>query len=295
MQCKVSVIIPTYNRARDLERCLDSLVAQTFKDFEVLVCDDGSTDDTSGVAQRYQGALNLSYHLEDNFGGPARPRNLGLQMAKGDYVAFLDSDDWWCPDKLNESVKALDAGCDVVYHPLYIVHSQKGRRHFRRTRNKQLQSPVYNDLLLCGNDLPHSSVVTKRHLMISIGGFSEDRDLIAWEDYDAWLRLAQITERFCFLDKTLGYYWAGGGNITNPLRTISNLKSFRERYLLAEGFGDKEPAWFCYALARAYQRVGLGAKARNHLYLAFRKANMRMRIKLVIIFLLSFILMNKKT
>src|SRR5690242_1512065 len=85
---RVSVVIPTYNRAREMRRCLDSLVSQSFRDFEVLVCDDGSTDETATVAAAFETRLQLAYHWAENFGGPARPRNIGLHRARGIYVAF---------------------------------------------------------------------------------------------------------------------------------------------------------------------------------------------------------------
>jgi glycosyltransferase involved in cell wall biosynthesis len=118
---RVSVIVPTFNRARDIGRCLESLAQQTFRDFEVLVCDDGSKDNTREIVERFKDRLELQYRWEENFGGPARPRNIGLSLARGEYVAFLDSDDWWMPRKLEQSVRYLDAGADLVYHDLYFA------------------------------------------------------------------------------------------------------------------------------------------------------------------------------
>ena len=141
---RVSVIISTYMRAPLVARCLDSLMAQTFKDFEVLLCDDGSTDDTAAVAERYKGALDLTYHWDKNFGGPARPRNAGLHLARGDYVAFLDVDDWWAARKLERSVAALDAGADVVYHDLYVAHSSRNGWRFLRERTQPVPSPAFS-------------------------------------------------------------------------------------------------------------------------------------------------------
>src|SRR6266545_511842 len=95
-----SVVIPTYNRAEKLRRALESLLHQSYGDFEVLVCDDGSTDGTREVVSAYAGELQISYLWEENWGGPARPRNRGIAAAQGKWVCFLDADDWWHPDKL---------------------------------------------------------------------------------------------------------------------------------------------------------------------------------------------------
>ncbi len=262
---RVSVIVPTYNRARDVGRCLESLANQTVADFEVIVCDDGSTDGTGEVVATYRERLALTFHWSENFGGPARPRNIGLQLARGDYVAFLDSDDWWKPDKLERSVQRLDAGADVVYHDLYRVRSLQSRLHWRRKRSRRLSAPVFDDLLQHGNALPNSSVVVRHELMRRVGGFSEDRSLIAWEDYDAWLRLARLTERFERLGTPLGYYWDGGNNISSPRRLIANLERFRELYGAAELRNRPLPPWYHYSLGLAYHQLGSHREALAHL------------------------------
>ena len=116
---QTSVIIPTYNRAQELRRCLNSLTCQTAKDFEVIVCDDGSTDNTEETVREFSGKLDIKYLKSSNFGGPARPRNLGLRIAKGKFVAFLDADDWWCSNKLTRSIETLNSGADITYHDLF--------------------------------------------------------------------------------------------------------------------------------------------------------------------------------
>jgi glycosyltransferase involved in cell wall biosynthesis len=269
---RVSVVIPTYNRANDIPRCLDSLVAQTFKDFEVLVCDDGSTDSTAEVVDRYKNALDLQYHRAENFGGPAKPRNTGIGLSRGLYVAFLDSDDWWTRDKLAESLKPLDAGADLVYHDLYLSWSNRQRFYWRRRRARALSTPAFEDLLVNGNAIPNSSVVVRRDIVTAVGGFSEDRALIAWEDFDAWLRIAKITERFVKLNKPLGYYWTGGGNISSPRRVIDNLARFEERYIAAEPrrANGGPPGWYHYGLGLAYYNLGAYGIARDHLRRALR-------------------------
>jgi glycosyltransferase involved in cell wall biosynthesis len=265
MMPRVSVVIPTFNRARDLARCLDSLVAQTFRDFEVLVCDDGSTDDSGAVAKSYGSRLRLEYHWGENFGGPARPRNRGVQLARGELIAFLDSDDWWAPEKLATSVRALDAGADFVYHDLYLVFDADARRHSRKSLGRVLRRPVFDDLLGNGNAINNSSVVTRTELMRRIGGFSEDRELIAAEDYDAWVRVARHTDAFEQLPECLGYYWVGSGNISNPRRTITTSLALEARYAaeLAKLREGREVYWLAYAKGRAHFVSGQFAEARR--------------------------------
>jgi len=263
---KVSVIIPTYNRAEELRRCLGSLVTQTFKDFEVLVCDDGSTDRTSSVVEEFSSRLNVAYSRDGNFGGPARPRNRGIEHARGEYLAFLDSDDWWAPEKLRISVAALESAADIVFHDLWL--SRDRRQPWRKVKSYQPGTAVYADLLIKGNALPTSSVVVRRSVIRAIGGFSEDKLLISTEDFDAWLRIAQKTNRFKRIDTCLGYYWAGGGNLTDMnVKQAQRYKYVYERHLgnLTENQRKKASATLAYMIGRTYQLCGMHDKARGFL------------------------------
>jgi glycosyltransferase involved in cell wall biosynthesis len=261
---RLSVVVPTYNRAGDLRRCLDSLVAQARTDFEVLVCDDGSTDDTASVVGDFSSRLDLRYLPDANWGGPARPRNRGIAAARCAYVAFLDSDDWWAPDKIAASLPALDAGADVVYHDLHLVTRRRRDRWLRkRVFARAVQPPVRADLIENGNALPLSSVVMRRSLLLDIGGMPEDRDLVAMEDYVCFINAAAMTDRFARIPGVHGYYWAGGGNISEDLRTLLLLESFERRFVAS----DHSPRWLAYARARSLYRLGRYAQARRQLAL----------------------------
>lgn len=207
-----SVIIPTYNRSSLLVKCLESLCAQTFKSFEVIVCDDGSTDNTSTVVESFKNKLDIRYFWNENWGGPARPRNVGIQNSKSDWICFLDSDDWWYPKKLEE-IYPFTAISDVIYHDLQ-AFSPDGIGVVISGRT--LSSPAFIDLLSKQNALPNSSVCVKKALLEMINGFTERRDFIAIEDYDAWIRIAAISDRFTYLPKILGGYW-----ISNTCNNIS--------------------------------------------------------------------------
>lgn len=268
MQPKVSVIIPTYNRAEELRRCLGSLINQTFKDFEVLVCDDGSTDHTSSVVGEFSGHLNVVYNRDANFGGPARPRNRGIGLARGEYLAFLDSDDWWAPEKLQISIASLEDTADIVFHDLWLVLSQNQKRPRRKVKSYQPGMAVYADLLIRGNALPTSSVVVRRSVIHEIGGFSEDKQLISTEDFDAWLRIAKKTNRFKRIDSCLGYYWAGGGNLTEMnVKQAHRYKYVYERHLgnLTEKERERASATLAYMIGRTYQLCGRNDEAHGFL------------------------------
>jgi len=260
----VSVVVPTFNRAKEVGRCLDSLVAQTFKDFEVLVCDDGSVDGTGDVVRRYSDRLNLTYKWSENFGGPARPRNIGVALARGEFIAFLDSDDWWLPQKLEKSMEYFERGADLVYHDLHVATKPGQRLFWRKSASRVLAKPIFVDLLVNGNALNNSSVVVRGNLLDAIGGFSEARDLIAAEDYDAWIRIARVTDRFVRIPEVLGCYWVGDGNISNPRRTVSTIDAIETKYAreLSDLCRDHSPYWLTYVKARCYYTLGLYERAK---------------------------------
>jgi glycosyltransferase involved in cell wall biosynthesis len=275
-----SVIIPTYNRANELRRCLKSLVSQTIQEFEVIVCDDGSTDDTKEVIQEFQGLLNLKYTYSTNFGGPAQPRNSGLKIANGEFIAFLDSDDWWYPNKLKLSLNSIK-DFDIVYHDLDKYCSEKRNKGI--VKGRPLLNNKFTDLVMNGNGIPNSSVVVRKCVIDKIGYFSEDRNLIAVEDADYWIRISTITNKFIYIPKSLGAYWVG--------QTISaSAKQIRrENYLLNKYINDlldheKTAArrLLAFRNARTYHDLRMFKKAKVNYHKALLANSLVIRIKSII-------------
>ena len=262
----VSVVIPTYNRARDLERALASVRAQTFPDWEALVVDNHSTDDTDAVIAKLADP-RITLHKIHNRGVIAASRNLGIARARGEFVAFLDSDDWWMPEKLDASVAALRLGADIVYHDLFSVKRAGQKWFWRRARTRRMTSPVFNDLVEKGNGLATSGVVIRTTLMREIGGFTEDAAMVAMEDYDAWIRASRLTERFVKIPRVLGYYWEGGGNVSSAARTLGLLDQFDVRYgaPYRASHPGVDPQWVYYDRGRSYFRTGDLERARASL------------------------------
>ena len=248
----VSIIIPTYNRAEDLKRALQSVFDQTFTNWEVVVVDNHSVDDTDSLIKSFNNQKIKLFKIH-NSGIISASRNLGLKHALGEYIAFLDSDDWWLPKKLEESIKYMMQGADIVYHDLFYVTKSDQRFNWRRVRGRKLKSPVFYDLLESGNALPNSSVVVRKKLLNEIKGLSEDKDMVSSEDYDAWLRIARISEKFQKIPNVLGFYWAGGGNVTNPDRTLKYITALEKLYIdTTPDLGVKGRIfWLNYAKGRA--------------------------------------------
>lgn len=262
----ISIVIPTYNRAADLTRALQSVVAQTYTDWEAIIVDNHSTDETAAAVAAFADARFRLFRIH-NHGIIAASRNLGIREARGAVIAFLDSDDWWEPTKLARAMREMDRGADLVYHDLSFVGPGRSWRR-RRLPSWQVQAPVKRDLLARGNPLANSSVTVRRHLIDAIGGISELPALVTWEDFDCWLRIADRTDRFVRIAEPLGFYWIGNSNTSSPDRLIRNFEELKRRY-----FADREgalPAWFHLAMGRALLQLSRGRDAVPHLRLVVR-------------------------
>lgn len=214
----LTVVIPTYNRGFELARALDSLVAQTDADFDVIVCDDGSTDDIAAITRAYINRLRLQLLRIENSGGPARPRNVAVAAANTRWVSFLDSDDWWTPQRMARVRASFVNNTDIVYHQL-TVHRADACVDKKPPHGSLLGDPLRSadplmHMIRFGNPLPTSATTVRRELMMAIGGFDESRDLASVEDFDAWLRLASRGATMLLLPEQLGFYWVGSDQIS---------------------------------------------------------------------------------
>lgn len=235
-----SIIIPTYNRAELFRRALESVATQTFTDFEVIVCDDGSSDHTSEVVDNFKDSFAIRYLREENWGGPARPRNNGLNVARGEWICFLDADDWWFPGKL-AAVFAAIGNVDVVHHDCAVFDGSVKR--ILKMRGRQLSAPVFVDLMTAWNALHTSTVCVKKTILEEVGGFSEERALIAIEDFDLWLRISRITDRFGHIPRVLGAYGVSHGNISSfSTGSIERETLVHERYVAQLSPTDRREA-----------------------------------------------------
>jgi len=205
---KVSVVIPTYNRAQFIVRALESVFAQTYKNYEIIVIDDGSTDDTPQVMKQFDGRLN--YIRKEN-GGSASACNRGIAESKGEYIAFLDSDDYWTPEKLAEQVKVLDSQpkVGIVYSRMPIIN-EKGER--LGTKPAGISGKNFKELLEVWGDLPTSTVMTRRACFDKAGFF--DPALKTMQDIDMWLRIARFYDLYEIEGKVLAYYFRHSEQIT---------------------------------------------------------------------------------
>lgn len=288
---KFSVIIPTYNRAALLDRCLQSLTEQTFSDFEVLVCDDGSTDNSGDVVHQYADRLNIEYLWAENWGGPAAPRNRGIAASKGEWVCFLDSDDWWTPNKLEECLPYLD-NYDMLYHDMYIFNQNTGLQDNKFMRCRLPASPIFENLLRYGNCCPNSSVVLRRSIIDQVGPLSEDKALVAIEDFDYWLRMSKVTERFFYIKQNLGHYWVGDTSISSNEKQIQKHIALYDKYIQqiqSPKLKTQIAALQAYRNARTYEKFGKIEEQQKEYKIAFNTNNFYIKIKTISFYLLNTI------
>ena len=231
-----SVIIPTYNRSNNLRLTISSVLEQTYSNFEILVMDDGSTDDTDKVVASFNDK-RIKYSWASNFGGPSRPRNRGIHLAVGNWVCFLDADDWWTKNKLQVCYDSISKDVDLIYHDLEIMGNTE--RWFRRknVNSRRLKAPILSDLLLKGNAIANSSVVVRKSLLLKIGGINESMNLVASEDYNTWMRIAKLTDNFLYVKKKLGFYLIHSGSISHKDMSISDAEAVSE---FISNFSDLE-------------------------------------------------------
>lgn len=191
---RVSVIVPAYNAAACVSRAVDGVLAQTWQDLELLVVDDGSTDDTRAVLSVYGDRLRV---LPQANGGPAAARNHGLRDALGEYVAFLDADDWWEAGKLAEQVDFLDAHPEIGFCSTATRVVDTAGRTVGDWPCQPNAGPLPDILFMHGTVVSGSTsgVLARRALVLEVGGF--DPALRGFEDPDLWIRLAARTGYAC--------------------------------------------------------------------------------------------------
>ncbi len=209
MHLKVSVIIPAYNSAQFIAETIQSVLAQTYADFEIIVVDDGSTDTTLDVLSSFGEQIKV---LAKPNGGPASARNLAIRNASGEYIAFLDADDLWMPEKLAEQVAFLETHPEVgmTYSEALMFSEVGGEKQIRGKIGFTGETSFCH--LLLGDHIPNSTVMMRRECVDKIGWLNESRALVAVEDYEYWLRLAKAFP-IRAIAKPLAYYRVHANNL----------------------------------------------------------------------------------
>lgn len=227
----VSVIIPTYKRPEFLEKTLRAVHEQTYKNLEIIVVSDGCSEKNKEIIE--QCVFPIIYIEQDNWGGPASPRNRGVREASGEFIAFCDEDDIWVPDKIFLQISAM------LQNPDYgLSYGKMMRFNSEREWINPDEEIETSDLksLLYRNNIPISSVVVRKSLVDKSGLFSENKKIGGAEDYEFLIRCS-CHAKFLFIHKYLIKYWSGEeGRMTHNSPYVKKLMN----YVLCIFFSFKE-------------------------------------------------------
>ncbi|HMC63299.1 MAG TPA: glycosyltransferase [Gemmataceae bacterium] len=255
MMPTVSVIIATYNYGRYLADAVESALSQTLGDLEIIVVDDGSTDDTPDVVRPFLHDRRVQYHRLDHCGQPAA-KNAGIRRARAPLVAFLDADDLWLPTKLEKQValSKTNSQAGVVYARRLLIDEQGQPLHYDQPalHRGRVVKPMFRDNFVC-----FSSALVRRAVFDDVGMFDESLPLAI--DYDLWLRVATKYD-FDYVDEPLVLYRTGHASLSQ--RTEERLfiaNRIMQRFLKAHGGASSLPrvvvrrarAETCYHIALA--------------------------------------------
>lgn len=268
----ISVCIPTYNRKEYLREALDSILAQTYKDYEIVIVDDGSTDGTEEMIKKL--ALPITYHWQKN-SGDAATRNKLIELAQGRFIAFLDSDDLYCHDSLERLVTAAQAQEDmVVVYGTYTAIDKNG--NIRRRRKKTSHSGFITEHLFQEILAHPSGSLLPKQMLKQEGGF--DESLPVCSDYDKWLQLS-LDYRFIGLSEPTFKRRRHEGNLSS-YTTNNRYTEFKvlERFYYEKGGKEAVPSKIAMRrLGKEVYRAGKCAlkegdfdKAKGYLALSFQ-------------------------
>lgn len=253
---EVSIIVPTYNRAHIVPETINSILNQTFTDFELIIVDNCSEDNTEDIVRCYiENDQRVRYFKHPNYGVIAVNRNFGAQQAQGDYIAFCDDDDLWEPHKLELQVRELQK------NPQIAMVCTNGRAFYENgTREDMLvdfKSQLLTfEILLRENRVIGSSVLVRKNVFDDIGGFDENRDLISVEDYDLWMRIS-LGYKIKFLNQFLVRYRIHSANASGILLQSLSFFRFKQFKIIFQKYESSHPRLVMELLVNYLHRLRL--------------------------------------
>jgi glycosyltransferase involved in cell wall biosynthesis len=230
----VSVIMPAYNAGKYIADAIDSVIRQTYAAWELIVVDDGSTDNTANIIKEYLGRNDQIKFIQRQRGGPGKARNTALLHAQGEYVAFLDADDYWVPEKLYKQVEAMHrTNADLVFSDANVFKDESVNTRRINTHRGYFHGKEAIPIFLSANQVPILTVLAKKSSVFKLKGFSETPGIA--EDYDLWLRMLDDGQVFFGIDSPLAYYRVHAGSSSsgeaNVLLTgVNTLRNFSSAY-----------------------------------------------------------------
>jgi teichuronic acid biosynthesis glycosyltransferase TuaG len=240
----VSIIMPAYNAEKYIAASIESVLAQTYSDWELIVVDDGSTDSTATVVQEFATSdPRVRYIFQEN-GRLGKARNTGISNSTGRLIAFLDSDDLWLPTKLEVQTRAMaENNADVVYSKSYVFCDENIDDETQTLTSSagKFSGPDFFDSLIRYPQIPVLTVLFKRSALDRVGLFEEGKAYHGCEDYDLWLRLARAGLVFYGMPDILARYRRHGTAMTAMRSNMFKLTLLIvQRYIDQSGLSELE-------------------------------------------------------
>lgn len=239
---KFSVVIPTYNSSKTINKTITSVLRQKYKNFEIIVVDDGSNDNTVSKVKQISDSRIRVFKIKRS-GGPAKPRNYAINKSISEWICFLDSDDLWDPNKLkilSQSIK--QSNFDILCHNEYIF--KLGKKKIQKYG--PFQKNFYKTLLINGNRLSTSAtMISKKFLSKNNLKFNESKKFVSVEDYDLWMLCAKKKANFLFIDDVLSTYIVHNEGISqNHNKHLNSFKSLLKHHVFEiQNFENNKKLW----------------------------------------------------
>lgn len=214
----VTVCIPSYNHGKYIKQALDSVVQQTYTNLEIIVVDNYSTDNTDEVLTKFNDS-RIKVYKNHNMGSIAVSRNFAVSKSNGEWIAFLDSDDWWHINKIQTCSKYFTNSFDLIYHNMNIFLQTLQINHTKGILSRQVKKPVFHDLIIRGNPIACSSVVVRKYTYHKVNGMNDSIDLAGIEDYNTWLKISLHTDGFKRIKQNLGSYRRHDENFVQTIKS----------------------------------------------------------------------------
>ncbi len=240
----VSVIIPAHNSSRFIKKTIESVINQTYEDWELVVVDDGSQDNTEEIVRSLCVTnKRIKYFSQDNFGAPSRPTNRGIREGRGDYIAILQHDDEWLPEKLEKQIILMNTAtgkdADFIGCDAFIVNDTK-KSEARSILCVPERREDFLYALLSSNILPYpSAMLIRKRVFENFGYFDEEFNMA--DDWEMWIRLAAQGVSFASIHEPLFKYHIHGTNITKTIATGKMIKDLEYLAIKHESLYSRYP------------------------------------------------------
>lgn len=258
---KGSVVIPTYNRAEFLRSAITSVLNQTFQDFEIIVVDDASRDNTPEVVRSFNDR-RIKYIRHEVNKGDAATRNAGVRVCNGKYIAFLDDDDEWLPEKLEKQIDLLENSApEVGGVDIGALLMDRTSGEILRIRIPKKRENLFEEMFIT-NCLATSCILLRKECFEKVGLFDESIPFCS--DYDMWIRISKEFHFECIKEPLVKYYIHGNGSLTtNHGLVIRGMEAMLKKYRQLFALNSKGYSHYYSSLGRSYCYSGNVKKGRE--------------------------------